>query len=94
MIDYFDLATKAELLRKRFNEGNNSPIDIFTFSQEIENLTLIFYPMESNLSGMCIKNKHNNCIIAINSSMTLGRQRFSLAHELYHMFYDSSMINV
>ncbi|HBR29854.1 MAG TPA: hypothetical protein DD734_08105 [Firmicutes bacterium] len=37
--------------------------------------------MGDHLSGMCIKND-GNPIIAINFSMSVGRQRFSMAHEL------------
>ncbi|NCB00927.1 MAG: ImmA/IrrE family metallo-endopeptidase [Spirochaetia bacterium] len=36
---------------------------------------------------MCIKNE-NSSLIAINSQMSEGRQRFSLAHELFHYYYD------
>jgi Zn-dependent peptidase ImmA (M78 family) len=37
---------------------------------------------------MCVKGKHSN-VFAINSLMTLGRQRFTLAHELFHLYYDN-----
>ncbi len=94
MIDYADLMAKAERLRKKFDEDNNSPIDIFSFVQRIEKLTIVFYPMSNNLSGMCIKGTDGRCTIALNSTMTLGRQRFSLAHELYHLFYDNNMVTV
>ena len=47
-------------------------------------------PMSDNLSGMCIK-ADGSRVIAINSKMSLGRQRFSLAHELYHLYYDENM---
>jgi Zn-dependent peptidase ImmA (M78 family) len=43
--------------------------------------------MGGHISGMCLKGS-GDVLIAINSSMTDGRQRFSLAHELYHHFYD------
>ena len=33
-------------------------------------------------------------MIAINSAMSLGRQRFSLAHEFYHLRYDDNMLSV
>ena len=94
MIDRFDLMTKATQLRKRLGVDNSSPVDIFTLVQSIDCLTLVFFPMGSNLSGMCIKNSHDCCVIAINSLMTLGRQRFSLAHELFHLYYDDTMVSV
>lgn len=39
---------------------------------------------------MCIKGQKNN-VIAINSTMSVGRQSFSIAHELFHLFYDTNM---
>lgn len=93
-MNYAELMTKAALLRNELGEDSNSPIDIFALSQRISGLTIVYYPMGENLSGMCIKGQKENNVIAINSSMTLGRQRFSLAHELYHLRFDENMISV
>ena len=89
MIDKLALCTKALGLRKELGEDTISPIDIFSLAHTIPQLTLVFYPMGDHLSGMCIKND-GNPVIAINSSMSVGRQRFSMAHELYHLFYDEN----
>lgn len=94
MIDYADLMTKAERLRKQSGEDNHSPIDIFAIAQGIEKLTIVYYPLGKTISGMCIKGFDGRCTIALNSSMTLGRQRFSLAHEFFHLFYDDSMKSI
>ena len=77
MIDKADLMTKAIQYRKELGEDSNSPIDIFSLAQNIERLTLVHYPMGDSISGMCIKGKNGNSVIAINSAMSLGRQRFS-----------------
>lgn len=43
---------------------------------------------------MCVANDKVK-LIAINSQMSYGRQRFSLAHEFYHLFFDdASRFNV
>ena len=89
-INILDISNKALELRKRLGEDSFSPIDILSLVQQISNITLIMYPMGSNISGYCHKSKHS-IIIVINSSMTEGRQRYSLAHELYHVYYDDSM---
>lgn len=89
MIDKLDLCTKALALRKELGEDTTSPIDIFSLAHTITKLTLVFYPMGDHISGMCIKND-SNPVIAINSSMSVGRQRFSMAHELYHLYYDEN----
>lgn len=93
-MNYADLMTKAALFRKELGEDSNSPIDIFALAQRISGLTLVYYPMGDNLSGMCIRGQKRNDVIAINSSMTLGRQRYSLAHEFYHLRFDENMISV
>ncbi len=94
MIDYADLMTKAERLRNKLGEDNHSPVDIFSLVQMVDKLTIVYYPMGKTISGMCVKGKDGRCTIALNSSMTIGRQRFSLAHELYHMHYDENMVSV
>lgn len=89
MIDRLEINAKAVELRKQLGEDENSCIDIFALATQIKDLTLMLYPMGNNISGICIKNEGAN-LIAINSEMSYGRQRYSLAHELYHLFYDSS----
>ncbi|MBN1637239.1 MAG: ImmA/IrrE family metallo-endopeptidase [Deltaproteobacteria bacterium] len=85
-----DLWTKANMLRNQLGEDPQSPIDIFSLVYTIDHLTVVFYPMGDRISGMCIKGQDSN-VIAINSAMSVGRQRFSMAHELFHLFYDSNM---
>lgn len=90
MIDKMALSNKASSIRKKLGEGNTSPIDIFALIHTIDKLTLVMYPLGDKISGACLKNKAS-VVIAINSGMSIGRQRFSLAHELYHLFFDDDM---
>ena len=94
MIDYAGLMTKAAMLRKKLGEDSDSPIDVFALAQRIEGLSLVYYPLGENLSGMCIKGQGENNVVAINSTMTQGRQRFTLAHEFYHLYFDENMVAV
>lgn len=87
MIDKLDLNTKAQELRELFGEDANSPVDIFSLANQIEGLTIVYYPLGENISGMCVKDDKVK-LIAINSTMSYGRQRFSLAHEFYHLYFD------
>ncbi len=87
MINKMDIHAQAIELRREFNEDEVSFIDVFALVNQIPYLTLVMYPLGSHISGMCIKNEKAN-LIAVNSGMSYGRQRFSLAHELYHLFYD------
>lgn len=81
-----ELRDKAEELRKELGQDNYSPIEPFKLVQVIEKLTLVFYPLGKNISGACIKGKTSN-LITLNSDMSVGRQNFSLAHELFHLYY-------
>ena len=87
MIDRLDLNTKAQELRELFGEDVNSPVDIFSLAHQIEGLTIVYYPWGENIRGMCVRDDIVK-LIAINSTMSYGRQRFSLAHEFYHLHFD------
>jgi Zn-dependent peptidase ImmA (M78 family) len=89
-----ELIYQANELRKRFGEDLSSPIDVFAILQSQEALTLVFYPFSSHISGMCIRTRSGDQLVAINSTRTLGRQRFTAAHELYHLFVQDEITTV
>lgn len=83
-----DLNSLAVNLRRDWEIDAYSPLDIFSIVlSKFPNLTILYYPMSENTSGMCI-NENNIQLIAINSHHSKGRQRFTLAHELYHLLYE------
>lgn len=92
MIEKIDINANAIWLRKFLKEDADSPIDIFSLVNSIDNLTIIFYPMSNRISGMCVKVGENN-MIAINSETTYGRQRYTLAHELCHLYFHKNLNN-
>lgn len=77
------LYAEAMKLRRYFGYGSTEPIDVFSFLIARDDYTVVRLPMSSNISGMCIVDRDSK-IIAINSMMSQGRQRFTLSHELYH----------
>lgn len=89
-----ELIYQANELRKRFGEDLSSPIDVFAILQSQELLTLVFYPFSDHISGMCVRTRNGDQLIAINSTRTLGRQRFTAAHELYHLFVQDDIATV
>lgn len=90
---YLEICEKANQCRRLWNIPENSPIDIFTVVlDKIENVTICLMDLEENLSGSSCKKKGQN-IIFINSKHPLGRQRFTLAHELYHLEYQEEFTN-
>lgn len=86
--NYLELSEKANMCRKSWGIDEFIPLDIFrVVLEKVDNVTICFFNTEDNLSGSSIKIKDQN-IIFINSQHSLGRQRFTLAHEIYHLKYD------
>lgn len=90
-MDRLILQRRALSIREYFGVDDNSPIDLFSLMSTNSDITLIFYPFKEEISGVCIKSAN---LIAINSNSTLGRQAFSIAHELYHYFYDGEKTSI
>lgn len=64
-MDKLDLSTKAQELRELLGEDANSPVNVFSLANQIEGLTLVFYPLGENISGMCVRDQEIK-LIAIN----------------------------
>lgn len=88
MRNLIELNAEAVALRRRFGFDNYSPIDVIALIEGIDDMTLVFYPFSERISGMSIKGD-DYCLIAINSSSSYGRQRYTAAHELYHLYIRS-----
>ena len=78
------LNAEAILLRERYGHSNKEPLNIFGMLLSDETYTLIRTKLSENISGMCIKDGKTKFVI-LNSNMSVGRQRFTAAHELYHL---------
>jgi len=90
MKEKIEINSDALSLRKHFGEDAYSPIDIFTMLSNNEEMTILFYPMSERISGICIRDDDNK-LIAINSALTYGRQRFTAAHELCHLYFHDEL---
>ena len=90
-----ELNSLALKTRRMWSEDIYSPIDIFAIVNgwKDKKITLVRYPLSSRISGMCTKEK-DDIVICINSTTSYGRQRFTLAHELYHVLYEENMQRV
>ncbi|MBQ8488579.1 MAG: ImmA/IrrE family metallo-endopeptidase [Pseudobutyrivibrio sp.] len=85
-----ELNSLALQTRRGWNEDGYSPIDIFGIVNgwKERNITILRYPLSDRISGMCTK-VDEDIVICINSKTSYGRQRFTLAHELYHVLYEN-----
>ena len=75
---------EAIKLREKMGHSNKEPLNIFSILLSDPDCTLIKTSLSENISGMCIRDGKTK-FIALNSKMSLGRQRFTAAHELYHL---------
>jgi len=78
------LNADAVRFREKVGYGNREPIDIESVVLKMKGYTIVKLELPEKISGMCIIDDDSK-IIAINSTQTVGRQRYSLAHELYHL---------
>lgn len=52
------------------------------------NILTVFRPLSVNFSGMCLKDISGHRFMLINSNQSRGRQHFTIAHELYHLYVE------
>ena len=141
MMDRLKLNSFAVELRHEWEINSLSPVNLLnTVLSRMPNLTILYYPMSDNTSGMCVKDIYDSSLdanilnlkdlngdsspdrefstlkdsdlnedsstgsdfeskissdmlIGINSNMSIGRQNFTLAHELYHLLYEENKNN-
>ncbi|MFA6832755.1 MAG: ImmA/IrrE family metallo-endopeptidase [Bacteroidaceae bacterium] len=84
----------AELMAEKFRNENlevslKEPINIKAAIRKL-NLVVAYRPLSDGCCGLSVKTKINeNMFVLVNSNMTRGRQHFTVAHELFHLFYDN-----
>ena len=83
-----EIKQEAFELRKSFGLSATEPIRIKSLILK-ERILTYFSPLDDDFSGMAIKAQSNNFIL-INSLHSIGRQHFTICHELYHLFADPS----
>lgn len=90
-----ELNSLALKTRRMLGEDGYSPVDIFALVNgwKEKKITIVRYPLSERISGMCTR-IGEEAVICINSRSSYGRQRFTLAHELYHILYEDNMNRV
>jgi len=82
-----DVFSRAINCRRIWNIGEYDPIDIISVClNKFDNITIVFIVANDNMSGSSLS-VNGEWIIFINSNHSLGRQRFTIAHELYHLLF-------
>lgn len=70
--------------RRTYDLGTSDPIDMDSLLLKL-GITTLFTTLSSSFSGMAAK-VNNSRFLLVNCSQTKGRQNFTIAHELYHLF--------
>lgn len=78
------LEAKANKFRRELGLGTETSVDLEKLLFTLGVLT-VFKPLKSNFAGMALKT-NTNLFMLINSALPVGRQNFTIGHELYHLF--------
>lgn len=78
------LEARANKFRRELGLGTETSIDLEKLLLTLGVLT-VYKPLESEFSGMALKT-NDNLFMLINSALSVGRQNFTIGHELYHLF--------
>lgn len=80
----------AQKMRSTLGLGASEPVNMKTVMREL-NILAVYRSLSNKLFGLSLKtNNGNDKFILINSNSTRGRQHFTIAHELFHLFYDEN----
>ncbi len=80
------LIEKAAVAFRSDNGLNNAdPIRLKSLLQKL-NVISVFAPLSEHFSGMALKANDADRFMLINSNQSLGKQHFTVCHELYHLF--------
>ncbi|MGL4327416.1 MAG: ImmA/IrrE family metallo-endopeptidase [Tannerellaceae bacterium] len=83
----------AEALAKKFRVENGmsqtEAINLKSLLRKLNILT-VFRPLSANFHGMSLQSPLGLKFMLINSNNAKGRQHFTIAHELYHLFFDEA----
>lgn len=88
----FILEKKANDLRNKWALNNSEPVLLSSLLLEL-NVITVFKPLSNAISGMALKIQDEDLVhrfIFVNSNHTHGRQRFTVCHELYHLFVQTN----
>lgn len=87
-MNLYKLSQLAIEFRLDLGINHNDPIDFFPLiTNKLRDLTIVFLDMPVDISGACnVVNSQK--VMFINSKHSKGRQTFTAAHEIFHLFYE------
>lgn len=87
----FILEKYASQFRSKHGLGADDPIRFKSILSKL-NVITIFRPLGTDFSGMAIKIRDEDVVrfLLVNSSHSLGKQHFTICHELYHLYIQNN----
>lgn len=86
---------ESELLAQKFRLqlglSMTEPISVKTILRKLGILTM-YRPLSDGSYGISAKSESGRMFMMVNCNSTRGRQHFTVAHELYHLFYDEKPV--
>ena len=86
---------ESELLAQKFRLqlglSMTEPISVKTILRKLGILTM-YRPLSDGSYGISAKSESGRMFMLVNCNSTRGRQHFTVAHELYHLFYDEKPV--
>lgn len=74
-------------MRTTLRTGGSEPINMKTVLRQL-NILAIYRPLSEGIWGLSLKSCDGKMFMLISSNATRGSQHFTIAHELFHLFYD------
>lgn len=80
----YHLQKEASRLRNKWELGPSDPVRLSSLILKLDTI-VVFKELSTKFSGMCYKMKDFSFML-INSEHPIGRQNFTICHELYHIY--------
>jgi hypothetical protein len=84
-------SVRAAEARRSLGVSASEPVDVIKLLREYRDISFVLRPFVSDISGMFVRADRAE-VIAINTARSLGHQRFTAAHEYFHLLYDEGML--
>ena len=88
-----EVFSKVEVLARKFRADNGlsltEAINVKSLVRKLNILT-IYRPLSAEAAGLSLRTDDDDRFILVNSNSSRGRQHFTIAHELYHLYYDKN----
>lgn len=89
------LEKEACSFRQHCGLNNTDPIRLKSLLQKL-NVITVFAPLADNFSGMALKFRDEKTgdsrFMLVNAAQSLGKQHFTICHELYHLFIQQNFV--